>query len=217
MRVATWGFLLCTLLAGIGLALPTLEVTARVTVIGTPPSISVLQLGTSRDTVRRLATAYRQSSARDAATALVASMGGRLAGRFVTGAADARGAFAEVDRAMTHDADDLSLAVVVAVWVTIGILAAMGLLGLGAVVAGAITRRRARLALLGAVPIAGAGIGTWIGAHLAAAEVRAAVALDVVGVGAGAYLTAASSVGALIAATALVVMTWRARTVPGNV
>jgi len=210
VRVAAWVFLLCTLLAGVGLALPSLEVTARATVLGKPPSVSMLRLGTSRATVRRIATAYRQSSVRDAATALVASMGGRLAGRAVTSVADARSAFADVDRLVTQDADGVSLAVVIAVWVTLGLLVAMGLLGLGVVVGGGATRGRAGLMLACAVPVAIVGIGALIGARLAVVEVRAAIGLDVVGVGAGAYLTAVCGVGALVAAIALLVLTWRA-------
>lgn len=209
MRVAAWVFLLCTLLAGIGLALPSLTVTSRATVLGPPPSLSLLQLGTSRATVRRLATAYRQSSVRDAASALVASMGGRLAGRAVTSVADARSAFADVDRLMTRDADGLSLAVVIAVWVVLGLHLAMGLLVLGVVVGGRCSRRRAVLALVCALPAAAAGVGAWVGARLALAEVRSAVGLDVLDVGAGAYLTMVGTLGALLAAVALLALAWR--------
>jgi hypothetical protein len=202
LRVATWIFIVLTVVSVSGVFLPSVELEAPGASLSRRASLSLYQAATNRDFLRRVVAGYQKSSGKRIGGAIVAVMGPRAHGRIKDYVDDAHDAMDTLAGISDDDAKTLGTVLLVTV---IGFLVLHGLMGgfaLFDVIDGRDRRWRIITAAALALVVAAIAIGIHLIAKEAVAEANDEIGRNLVGLGLAAYAIPAAAVGAF--ATGLV-------------
>jgi hypothetical protein len=205
VRVVSWVFVLCALVAATGVFMPCLELTAVHTKHG---SVSLYEASTHRALARKLIAAYHKSR-------------GRALGELITGAAlehvkndyvgDARDAMSTLDQVSDQDVAMAGTGLVVAIWLFLALQAIAGVLVLGQLV-GDVWRRRRLIAIVAMAVVASAiGVAMMLVCREAAWQANDEIGRAFLGAGAGVYVMTVASIAGLACAILAAIFQLRRR------
>lgn len=206
MRVAAWVFLVCTVLAASAAFLPSVEVHVGGVALGRRASLSLYQMTTNRDFVRRLIVGYHRSSGKRIGGALIAVLGPRASGKLGGVIGDARDAMDTLDGVSDDDAKTLGTVLMIAIWSFLALHAVMAALVFAETMREGWRRGRIIAATAIAVVATGFAIATYLVTTQAVWEANDEVGRPLLDLGAGAYLIPVAAVAGLGAMITLLIL-----------
>jgi hypothetical protein len=202
MRIASWIFVACAVVAALGVFLPAIEVGSHV--ISRRQTLSLRQAASDRQTVRKLLAAYRRTGATHAS--LVSKANSHATGALKDVLGDASDAMDTLSGISDDDARHAGTALLVVVWTFVGLCAAMALLIFLDVVAGRYQRWKIITALVIAIVVAAIAIAIRYALGEVAFEANDEIGREAIAVGSAATVIPVSAVGAVCAIVTLLVM-----------
>jgi hypothetical protein len=210
MRVASWVFVVCALVSALGLFVASVDVEIRGHSLGRRTSLSLHDMATDRDFVRRVLARYGHAAGRRYGEALADVALHRATARAKQlHVDDARDAMSTLDDVSDDDVKSAARALTIAIWGYVALAIA------AAIIAFAGTQRepsrgRAIAGVALAVVLAAAAIGVHVALREAVWQANDEIGAHAVGLAAGAYLVPIAGAAALAAAIAVLVMQVRA-------
>jgi hypothetical protein len=206
VRIASWVFVACAVVAALGVFLPAIEVGSHV--ISRRQTLSLRQAAGDRQTVRKLLAAYRRTGGTHAE--LVSRANAHASGKLKDVLGDANDAMDTLGGISDDDAKAAGTALLVVVWTFVGLCIAMAVLVFLDVVAGRYQRWKIITALVVAVVVAAIAVAMRYALGEVAFEANDEIGRDAIGVGSAATVLPVAAIGAVCAIVTLLVMHIRA-------
>jgi hypothetical protein len=211
VRVASWIFVVCAAISAAGVFLPAVELHAGSYTAGKRGTLSLYQLNTDRDFIRRVFASYHASSRKKLGEAMIAEMMPRIGGKLHGHLDDVHSAMTSADDVTDDDIRTATIGLAVAIWAVLALQLAMAALVVHQLMRERFTGKR----LIGATAIAVVVATVAIAAHIvvreAVFEANDDIGKDVVAVSYGSYMMLVAAIGAVVAGITCVVMHYRKR------
>jgi len=215
VRAASWVFVLCAVLAGIGVFLPSIDLRVDGSVVSKRADLSLYKIASDRELARRLLAMYRGSAHRRVGGKIVRGLSPRVGGRARAALGDARDAMDTLDDVSDDDVRTAGIALVAALGALLGLAALAAALVFGALMRAGPSRDpagrdrsagRGRLiaALVAQVVVTAIAIALHLACREAVWEANDEVGRTVLALGPGAYVIPIAAAAGLVTAIALV-------------
>lgn len=215
MRVASWVFVLCAMLVGIGVFVPSLELPVHDRAVHKRTDLSLYKIASDRERARKLLALYRGSSQRRIGGKIARTLSPRVGGRAHAALGDALDAMDTLDEVSDDDVRTAGIALIAALCALLGLEALALLLVFGELMRIGPTRqpggrgrghRRGRLvaALIAQVPVTAIAVGLYLVCREAAWQANDEVGRTVLVLGPGAYFVLIAGIAGLVTAIVLV-------------
>ncbi|HET9989910.1 MAG TPA: hypothetical protein VFQ65_15375 [Kofleriaceae bacterium] len=211
MRVASWLFIVCAVVAALSVFMPVLDVPVAGHVISKRETLSLHGAASNRKLVRKLLAAYRRNSAARVGGAVLGKVTPHAGGRAKDYLEDAGDAMDALSGISDEDAKQAGRALVALTWIVIGLCALMAALVFFDVVTGVYHRGRIIGALVVVVLVAAIAIAIRIGCGMVAFEANDELGAAAVELGVATIAMPVAATGALLSAVALLILDVRSR------
>lgn len=201
LRVTAWLFVVCAVLAALGVVLPSFQLELRGVSLGRRMSLSLYQAHEDRDFVRRVLAAYRRNRHRRDLEDLTRN--GRLA--------DAHDAMTSLDAIQDEDIRAADRVLAIVIWAFVALQAITAALVFAGNVRGGHRRGPVIAALALAVVTAAVAIAIHVGCREAVFEANDDLGYAAIALAVGAYVIPIASVATVIAGVVLVRASARTR------
>ena len=198
MRIASWAFVLCTLLGVVALFLPCIELS-----LGEGRGVSIYKVQADRELARRFIVGYGKH--KQTSNAFVKTLMPHTKGRAHDALDDANDAMSTLDDISEDDAKTAGKALAVVVWAFLGLSVIGGALVLRQLVQGVYRRGGIAIAAVIALLTTAVAIGLHVGCREAVFEANDEIGKVAFVLGFGAWLLPVATGAALLAAIALFV------------
>lgn len=205
MRVASWVFVVCTVLGAIAVFMPSIELRLGGSAVSKRTQLSLHAASTDRELVRRLLAAYHRAPSRRTGAQIVRAVAPRASGRARAALDNTRDAMATLDEVSDDDVRTAGTVFTVALWTLLGLDAAMAGLVFVELMRGGYRRGRLAAALVASALVAVIAVALHVACRQAVGEANDEVGRSALVLAAGAYVVPLAAIAGLAAATALVV------------
>ncbi|HEX4420719.1 MAG TPA: hypothetical protein VH165_22545 [Kofleriaceae bacterium] len=207
MRVASWLLILCTILGGVAVFLPSIELRVNGQGFGKRTELSLYKASTDRAMVRRLLAAYRHSKQRKLGGELIHVVTPHVTSRLghtKEALEDARDAMDTLDDLTDDDIRLAGTVFTVTLWSLIGLEAVLVALVFGQLMSGIYRRGRMVVAVLVALVVAVASAALHVACREAVWEANDEIGRTTIALAPAAYVIPIAAFVSLLAAIALV-------------
>jgi hypothetical protein len=211
VRVASWVFVVCAVIAALSVFMPVLDVPVAGHVMSKRETLSLHGAATNRRLVRKLLAAYRHNRAARVGGVVLGKVTPHAGGRAKDYLEDAGDAMDTLSGISDEDAKQAGRGLVALTWIVIGLCTLMGALVFFDVVTGVYHRGRIIGALVVAVLIAAIAIAIRVGCGMVAFEANDELGAAAVELGVATIVMPAAAIGAVLSSIALLVLDVRAR------
>lgn len=210
MRFEVFAVLACALLCCVGVFLPAGELAPKERSLIRNETISLYQLGGSKDSIREFLNRYRENTKRKIGTEVLGRVTPHLKGRVRAHARDTEDVIATLDSIRDEDLEKVGTIASVVVWAILGLNLVIAGLVIGADPRMRRGRGRAIAAIAAGVVVVGLAIAIHVVLRYAVDAANGELDYPLFALRAGAYLVPAAAIGSVAALVALQVTFSRA-------